>query len=147
MLLLGCAFAGAAQEPYPIVDYDQIPAANFETMKPVLDKLARVLKSDPGQQGYVFIYGGRRGCAGEADERVRLARNYLSGKHKIPRARFSVLNGGYREELVMDWWLRRQGEDAPVAVPTVDPSEVKILKPRSARCRRKSTPHSRHSRV
>jgi hypothetical protein len=95
------------------------------------------LKNQPGTQAYLLAYGGRRGRAGEALKLAIRSQKYLVESRGIHADRIVTLDAGYREKLTIDLWIVPTGFNRPVATPTVDPSEVQII-------RTGKTKHSRH---
>ena len=93
-----------------------------------LDNFAIQLQNDPGAQGYIIAYGGRRGPAGEAQTRADFARNYLVNSRGIDPGRLMTVDGGFREEATTELWLVPSGATAPTASPNVDASEVQTTR-------------------
>lgn len=98
-----------------------------------LDAFAVFLNNNSNFNAYIISYGGRRSCRGEAIRRAKLAVAYLIGKRKIRRDRITIIDGGYREEWVVQLW------DAPVTATdtapisgTIDKDRVQIIR----RCHR-----------
>jgi hypothetical protein len=75
---------------------------------------------------YLVAYGGRRACVGEARARALRAKNYLVGKRGIPSGRVVSIDGGYRDEQMVEIWVLPRGFGEPYPAPTVDKSEVKL---------------------
>ncbi|HEV7902308.1 MAG TPA: hypothetical protein VGO96_00600 [Pyrinomonadaceae bacterium] len=94
-----------------------------------LDNFAVALQNDPGAQGYIIAYGGRRGPAGEAQTRADFAKNYLVNSRGIDAGRIATLDGGFREEATTELWLVPSGASPPTASPNVDASEVQVTRP------------------
>ncbi|HZH31686.1 MAG TPA: PKD domain-containing protein, partial [Pyrinomonadaceae bacterium] len=102
-----------------------------------LDNFAIQLQNDPGAQGYIIAYGGRRGAAGEAQTRADFAKNYLVNSRGIDAGRLVTVDGGFREEATTELWLVPSGAQPPTASPNVDASEVQTTRaPRRAPRRR-----------
>jgi hypothetical protein len=102
-----------------------------------LNAYAFQLQNQPGTRAYILAYGGRRGRAGEAGKLAARSRKYLVEARGINAERVVTLDAGYREKLTIDLWIVPTGATPPVAEPTVDPSEVQII-------RTGKTKHSRH---
>jgi hypothetical protein len=115
--------------------FDEYGNIRFNDEKARLDNYAIELQNDPGSQGYIIAYGGRRGTAGEAQARGDRAKNYLVNTRGIDAGRLTVVDGGYREDLTVELWIVPTGATPPTATPTVEASEVQIGRPR-ARSRR-----------
>lgn len=115
--------------------FDEYGNIRFNDEKARLDNYAIQLQNDPGSQGYIIAYGGRRGTAGEAQARADRAKNYLVNTRGIDAGRLVTVDGGYREELTVELWIRPTGANEPTATPNVEASEVQIVRPRARRRR------------
>lgn len=115
--------------------FDEYGNIRFNDEKARLDNYAIQLQNEPGSQGYIIAYGGRRGAAGEAQARADRAKNYLVNTRGIDAGRLVTLDGGYKEDLTVELWIVPTGANPPTASPTVDASEVQIIKPRGRRRR------------
>ena len=118
------------RRPTKVDEYGNI---RFNDEKARLDNYAIALQNEPGAQGYIICYGGRRGRQGEAQARCDRAKNYLVNERQIDASRIVTVDGGYREELTVELWLVPTGATPPTASPTVDPSEVQTVNPRRPR--------------
>ena len=112
---------------------DEYGNIRFNDEKARLDNYAIALQNDPGAQGYIICYGGRRGRTGEAQARCDRAKNYLVNERQIDASRVVTLDGGFREELTVELWVVPTGATPPTASATVDPSEVQTTSPRRSR--------------
>ncbi len=90
-----------------------------------LDNFANELQANPGAQGYIIGYGGRKGRAGEAQTRADRAKDYLVNSRAIDAGRLVTVDGGFKEEATTELWIVPSGATPPTASPTVDASEVK----------------------
>ncbi|HEY9401303.1 MAG TPA: hypothetical protein VIQ24_01325, partial [Pyrinomonadaceae bacterium] len=115
-----------APSPTQFDTYGRI-ARNDEKAR--LDNFAIQLQNDPGAQGYIIAYGGRRGAAGEAQTRADFAKNYLVNSRGIDPGRIVTVDGGFREEATTELWLVPGGATPPTASPNVDASEVQTTRP------------------
>jgi hypothetical protein len=93
-----------------------------------LDNFANELQANPGAQGYIIGYGGRRGRAGEAQARADRAKDYLVNSRGIDAGRLVTVDGGFREEATTELWIVPAGATPPTASPTVDASEVQTTR-------------------
>jgi hypothetical protein len=122
-----------AQEPSPVRPADAIPHyveygnIRFRDERAMLDHWASQFRLSPGSAIYIFAYSGRQTCKGEAEARAVRAKNYLVKKHGIPADRVIWKDGGFRERLSVELWLRPRTDTPPAAVPTVDPAEVEFV--------------------
>ncbi|MDQ1592021.1 MAG: hypothetical protein QOG71_2648 [Pyrinomonadaceae bacterium] len=125
--------------PTPVIETPPTPPSptQFDTYgriarndeKARLDNFAIQLQNDPGAQGYIIAYGGRRGPAGEAQTRADFAKNYLVNSRGIDAGRLVTVDGGFREEATTELWLVPSGATPPTASPNVDASEVQTTRP------------------
>ena len=100
--------------------FDEFPSIAFDDDKARLDNLAIELQNNPGAQGFIIAYSGRRSRAGEADRMGARAVSYLVDKRGISRNRLIFINGGYRETNAFELWLVPQGAEPPRPTPTVN---------------------------
>lgn len=121
---------------------DEYGNISFNDEKARLDNFAIELLNDPTAVGYLVGYGGRRSRRGEALERLERAKRYLVAVRAVPADRLVTSDGGYREEVTVELWAPPAGAALPVASPTVDPSEVTIVK--DAPGRKRKPPRARH---
>ncbi len=117
--------------------FDEYADLRFNDEKARLDNFAIQLQQEPGTQGYYVIFGS---CDGEADQRSARAVDYLVNNRGIDRSRITVVNGGCRETLTVELWLRPTGASEPVPSnsATVDPCPECKAKPRPRRGRRRA---------
>jgi hypothetical protein len=108
---------------------DEYGNIKFEDEKARLDNYAIELQNDPEFVGYIVGYGGRRSRRGEASRRTERAKRYIVTVRGIDASRLVTIDGGYREELTVELKMRHKTLRPPEPVPTVDPSEVKFIKP------------------
>jgi hypothetical protein len=104
--------------------FDEFPSIAFDDDKARLDNLAIELQNNPGAQGYIIAYAGRRSRVGEAEHMNSRAVDYMVSRRGISRSRLVTVNGGYRESNSFELWLVPQGAEPPRATPTVDPHQV-----------------------
>jgi hypothetical protein len=105
-------------------EYSDIP---FEDEKERLENFSIHLLKEPQMKGYIIVYAGRRARVGEAKARAARAKNYLVNELSIKAERIMTIDGGYREKLEVELYALPQGIPPPTS-PTVDPSEVQIIK-------------------
>jgi hypothetical protein len=110
--------------------YSDIP---FESEKQRLDCFSEQMRQYASTQAYIMVYAGRRARAGEAEARARRAKEYLVKGRGIEAGRITTIDGGHQEELRVELYLVPLGARPPLSAPTVEPSEVQIIKAGSAR--------------
>ncbi len=116
--------------------FDEYGNIAFNDEKARLDNFAIELQNNPGSQGYIIAYGGRKARVNEAQSRADRAKDYLVNTRQIDAGRIVTVDGGYREDLTVELWICPTGATAPSATPTVDASEVTIIKGKTTRRRR-----------
>jgi hypothetical protein len=94
-----------------------------------LDNFALRLSQEPSVLAYIVSYGGRTSQSKEAQTAADNARDYLVNQRAIDPGRIVTVDGGFREQPMVELWLVPLGAKPPEATPTVDPSEVKPAKP------------------
>ncbi len=127
-----CTFQIAAPPVSPR-KFDEYTDLRFNDEKARLDNFAIQLQQEPGAQGYYVIFGS---CEGEADQRSARAVDYLVNNRGIERSRITVVNGGCREQLTVELWIRPTGatEPTPTNSATVSPCpECRRMTPRGRR--------------
>lgn len=125
---------------YPLGQLDVYGNIPFEKERTRLDILASEIQEKPDTRGYIIVYAGRRARPCEAQARAEQAKNYLINKYGINAARIVAVDGGYREEFTVEIWFGSSGSPAPIAFPTVRPSEVQIIKDTNVRTNNKRSP-------
>jgi hypothetical protein len=105
-----CSFSVAPDTIGPR-KFDEYTDLRFNDEKARLDNFAIQLQQEPGAQGYYVIFGS---CEGEADQRSARAVDYLVSTRGIDRSRITVVNGGCREQLTVELWIRPTGATEPV---------------------------------
>jgi hypothetical protein len=119
-----------AQVPSPVRPVDAIPGyveygnIRFRDEKAMLDHWASQFRLAPDSVIYIFAYSGRRVCKSEAKARAIRAKNYLVKRHGVGADRVIWKDGGFRENLSVELWLRPRTDTPPAVTPTVNPAEV-----------------------
>ena len=109
------------------VKFDEYGKILWSDEKARLDNAAIYLQREPANFVlYLVGYGGQRACTGEAQVRVLRAKNHLVGKRGIPSSRVVSIDGGYRDEQMVEVWLLPREIGEPTPTPTVDKSEVQL---------------------
>jgi len=119
---------GARPVPAPTRKLDEYGNIRWDDEKARLDNLAIELQSDPTARGYLICYGGRVGREGDARRRCTRAKGYVSGHRHVPAEQVVTMDGGFREELIVEVWVVPQGVTPPQPSPTVDAADVRFIK-------------------
>lgn len=83
------------------------------------DFFASKLKADPTARAYIIGYGDKHSPFGRIKRHLKYAQSYLTEMHAIDASRINVIDGGYREQLIVEYWIVPEGSAPPVATPTV----------------------------
>ena len=132
MLMFGKALDKQQSKPYPpqaIGDparFDEYSDISWRDERARLDNVALALQRVPGAIIYLSVYGGRRGCAGEASRRAIRAKAYLVNRRRIQERRVLWKDDGHREKPTVDVWILPSWGVKPDPAPTVNQSEVQI---------------------
>ncbi len=109
---------------------DEYGNLRWSDEKARLDNFAVELKNTPNAVGYIIGYAGRVAHLGDARRRIARASNYLVSARKIDPGNIITIDGGYKEDLTVELYIFPSGANPPQTSPTVDPSEVKLIKRR-----------------
>ena len=93
--------------------FDEYGPIAYDDEKARLDNYAIQLQNEPNAQGYIIVYGGRRGPRGEASRRAARAREYLTTLRGIDSRRLIVLEGPERDVLTTELWIVPTGAAPP----------------------------------
>jgi hypothetical protein len=107
----------------------------------ILEIFAEKLERHP-PQSKVYIIGYADQCAvvNEALTRANHAKNILVNKLGVPEQRVTTIDGGHRDDVRIQLYIVPPGKPKPLAVPTIHPKNVRIIKgnsPRNDSCREK----------
>jgi hypothetical protein len=144
---LRCAGAPAVSDvdvtTPPPTKFDEYSNIAFSDEKARLGNLAIYLQQDPKMIGYIIAYAGRRARAGEAKARTERAKSYLVKERGIEAERIVTIDGGYREEPMVELYILPRGISAPTPYPTLEPSEAQIIRDSSAKTSNRRSSQSR----
>jgi hypothetical protein len=128
----------------PIRKFDEFGDIKCEDEYARLDNFAIQLQHEPQARGVIIFYGGKtfRGKLpkrGEAEARAARLKPYLVGRRGIPSNQVIVINGGYAEEWLAQFWVVPSGASMPNSSASVSVNKIKFRKgkanPRDYRCR------------
>src|SRR5215216_4019578 len=105
-------------------EFDECNNCSLDDQKARLDNLAVELQNDPSTRAYIIAYGGRMSPLGQVERLMKRTRDYLVTQRSIDASRLSVVNGGFREEDIVEIWIVPSGAAAPRPTPTVQAGEV-----------------------
>jgi hypothetical protein len=133
-LATACSVEAAHSYPIPLpppicqCTFDQYGRINFEDEQARLDNFVIQIFNFPRSQGYIIAYAGKDSKKGEAAKRLLRAKAYLVSIRQMTAGRIVTIDGGYKETFQVDLIVVPPGAIAPIAMPTLSPSEVETPK-------------------
>lgn len=93
----------------------------------MLDNFAAKLQQDITARAYIVFYGGKSGKRNEVEAMSQFFKSHLAKNRGIGPERITTLNGGYREQFSVEFWLAPPDATAlPPFTPTVAASDVRL---------------------
>ncbi len=111
--------------PYKLFEFEE---KYSEDLKTRLDLLVDILQKEPFLKGYIIVYGARVGRSYDVRKRRDRTQDYLLNFRGLILERFSVVEGGYRENPMFEIWLIPRDAPLPSATPTVDRKYVRFTR-------------------
>lgn len=115
----------SAQETPKAVLVDSFNYTNSEEGSARIDNFRNHLNQSPQSAGLVIVYGAKLGKKGAIDAHIRGIKKAFALKG-IDHQRTPAINGGYREKLMIEFWLIPPGAETPLPSPTVDAKKVRV---------------------
>jgi hypothetical protein len=84
-----------------------------------LDNFAYFLREEPGSRGYMIFYRGKRRPPKYFAYDPEWQHSQLMIEWKFEEGRVVLMDGGYREEAMMELWIVPEGAEAPKPSPTI----------------------------
>jgi hypothetical protein len=84
-----------------------------------LEDFRELLSKEPNSQAFIIAYNGREDNPGKSRRYAVRAKNYLVNSRGIPPQRIFAIEGGRRDEFMVELWLAPKGSKAPEPAPTV----------------------------
>jgi len=122
---LNC-FAQTQPGMQPSKKFDEFGNITCEDELARLDNFSAHLEKNPSSQGYMIVYGGRRGKRNEARARAARMKFWLVRIRDLPAERITTIDGGYRDEQTTELWLSPLNGFAPIPTPTVKAKDVQL---------------------
>lgn len=106
----------------PAMKYGEFGEVDDETLKKNLEEMSAFLSQSPDNL-YLIAYAGRNSERGFVQDWLRRMREGLAAPGMSPR-RISMLDGGFREQPMFEFWLVPLGADPPRPTPTLRRSDI-----------------------
>ncbi|MFN2491623.1 MAG: hypothetical protein ABR501_01905 [Pyrinomonadaceae bacterium] len=95
---------------------------SFDEEKKRLDKFTSKLEEHGSDSvGYIVAYGGCRALKGEAQTRAERAKEYVVRAHGIDGNRIKTIDGGQRDEMVVELHIRARRLPPPITFSSTYP--------------------------
>jgi len=102
--------------------YNEIQHSEGEMWR-IEDFLIPALSADPQSSAYIIAYGGRADGPGKARRFALRAKNWLVNYRGIDPQRIVAVDGGRREDFVVELWLVPKDAKPPEPSPTITVSD------------------------
>lgn len=117
-LPLAHAQEAESQKPRKVDSYnDKIRSGEAEQWH--LEDFLKALVKEPNAKAYILAYGGREDNPGKARRYAVRAKNYMVEARGVDPARIITIDGGRREEFIVELWLVPNGARPLQPEPTV----------------------------
>jgi hypothetical protein len=83
-----------------------------------LEDFLKQLEKEPNAKAFIIAYGGQEDNPGKAGRYATRAKNYLVTARGIDPARIVTIDGGRREDFIVELWLVPNGSRPPAPSPT-----------------------------
>lgn len=123
-----CSFVDESGMVPPSRKFDSYGKVARKNESARLDAFAVQLNNEPGAQGYLLLYSGRRNHAGELRLVARRAKTYLVKTRGIDARRLVAVDAGFKEMQTVELWIVPSGSIPAAAAPILDP--VNVFQPR-----------------
>lgn len=114
-----------AQEKPTAVLIDSFTYSNSEDASARIDNWRNELNNSPQSVGKIIVYGGRIIKRGEIEAHIRGIKQALKLKG-IDAKRVSIVKGGYREKLTVEFWVVPAGSEIPLPTSTIDVKKIRV---------------------
>lgn len=101
------------------------PYINSETASLYIDVLRNAMRKHSNSKGVFVIYCGKTCKYGEVEAHIRGLKDSLNGKG-WKSSEFAILQGGYRENLTVEYWLVPENACLPIPNSEIDIKDVKF---------------------
>jgi hypothetical protein len=88
--------------------------------------LLQELKKEPKTMGYAISYAGQSACKDEASVRAKKVKQYLVSRFRIPSDNIVLIDGGYKQEPGIEFYIVPPGDLKPLPSPQIHPSKITI---------------------
>jgi hypothetical protein len=115
---------------------DAFEQARCDDVKSRLDNAAVEVHKDPTAKLYIIFYGGKHGIRrllpkhGEARAFTSWWKPYIINTRDVEASRIEVIDGGFRPEFTVEFWIVPSGANPPTPKPTLTEKEIRFRRGR-----------------
>lgn len=121
-----------AKNKFEQIPFDSFGKIPFEDAAARLDKfvlqLLELNKKQSNYRGFIIVYAGRSAYEREAQSVAECSKNYLLKVRESASETIVAVDGGYRDEFIVELYIMPNDAYPPMLLPTVSPRKVEILK-------------------
>ncbi|MDQ3685502.1 MAG: hypothetical protein M3430_07850 [Acidobacteriota bacterium] len=81
------------------------------------------LQKEPNARAYIIGYKGKRALSKPFRSYLDQVENWLNFAEGVPREKIVVIDGGYRDQPIIELWIVPEGAAAPEPSPTFSPKK------------------------
>jgi len=116
-------------EQIPFDSYARIPFADASArLDNFLFQLLELNKPRSNYRGFIIVYAGRLAYEKEAELVAECSKNYLVKARQAGPESIVAVDGGYRDEFMVELYIMPRNAYPPRLLPTVSPRKVETLK-------------------
>jgi hypothetical protein len=136
------AITADAKNKFEQIPFDSFGKIPFEDAAARLDlfesQLSELNKKESNYRGFIVVYGGRFAYEREAKLFAECSRNYLVTNRQVAEDTLVAVDGGHRDEFVVELFILPNDAYPPRLLPTLGPRRVEILEGDAKACKKQS---------
>jgi len=133
------AIPSDAKNKFEQIPYDSFGKIPFEDAAARLDGFALQLlelnKKQSNYRGFIIVYAGQSAFEKEAQSVAECSKNYLITVRAAASETIVAVDGGHREEFVVELYIMPNDAFPPLLMPTVSKRRVEILEGDARSCK------------
>jgi hypothetical protein len=120
--------------PYKFDEFAHVPYSDLAAR---LHGFMGLVSDEPTARGHIIIYAGRDGSRKNVAWVTRNINQWIKFRH-FDRSRMTIVDGGFREEMTVEFYLVPAGVADPKPAPTLDPAFVPAPKKAGPKSKKKA---------
>lgn len=133
------AIPSDAKNKFEQIPYDSFGKIQFEDAAARLDRFVLQLnelnKKQSNYRGFIIVYAGRSAFEKEAQSVAECSKNYLVTVRAAASETIVAVDGGHRDEFVVELYIMPNDAFPPLLMPTVSKRRVEILEGDGRSCK------------